>query len=220
MLPARLRDKLEILYVSLAVLQQKADVSDNVTSPSDTRSLRPLYYKTYVESFISGHESFGSILLPSRPLTIRKTKEYYVQRAPSRITMSMLARAQPVIQTAQEELPAIQNALKQLFNVLKSIWSSVVESGLLSAIIDKIKALFGSATTAIESLPETVHQATEARAGGDNEAGVGGLVGDVVDNLQDKVDAAKDMLASVTGEASRALDAAETTPLLKTEDKS
>ncbi|CAN8062368.1 unnamed protein product [Agarophyton chilense] len=107
--------------------------------------------------------------------------------------MSLLSRAQPVIQTAQEELPAIQNAVKQLLDVVRAIWKSVVDSGLLQGIIEKIKALFGSASNAMESLPQTVHQVTEARSGGESE-GLGGFVGDVVDKVQDKANAAQNML--------------------------
>ncbi|PXF44868.1 hypothetical protein BWQ96_05358 [Gracilariopsis chorda] len=128
--------------------------------------------------------------------------------------MSFLSRAQPVIETAREELPVIQQALKSLFDVAKSLWKSVIESGLLGAIFEKIRALLGSATSAVESLPQTV-QETSSRAVDSSSSGLTNMLDNVVDNVQEKVDEAKGLIANASGGSG---ERGETTPLLKSDE--
>lgn len=127
--------------------------------------------------------------------------------------MSFMTRAQPVIETAREELPAIQQAFKSLLDVAKSLWKSVVDSGLLGAIFDKIRALLGNASNAVEALPQTV-QDTSSRAVDRGSGALSDMLENVVDNVQSKVDEAKGLIANASGVTGQE---GETTPLLKSD---
>lgn len=124
-----------------------------------------------------------------------------------------MTRAQPVIETAREELPAIQQAFKSLLDVAKSLWKSVVDSGLLGAIFDKIRALLGNASNAVEALPQTV-QDTSSRAVDRGSGALSDMLENVVDNVQSKVDEAKGLIANASGVTGQE---GETTPLLKSD---
>lgn len=80
--------------------------------------------------------------------------------------MDILARAQPAVDAAREELPALQQAFRKIAEIFKNIWAKLTDTGIFSKMIDYVKGLFG---IAVDSSQPVIDRVTEAVENGVSE---------------------------------------------------
>lgn len=93
----------------------------------------------------------------------------------------VLEKAKAVIATSREEMPAVReaiselrtepkNAFEKLGVIAKEIWAKIVEVGLIAAIADAIKAIFGAGASAVGASVAAIKQRVAPSAQKDDDA--------------------------------------------------